>query len=161
MFDHSSYSGANQNENHRMCVWGRGSGGGGREELGQHGAGERGAGAGGVLGAVVRTVQDDRAGDRRAGQGVRRQDQVLQGEHGRLTKHRHQLRHPEHPHRPHVQERREEGERHRRRPQDHPRHHHRQVRQQLIASSSSSSSSSSSAASIKSDLIDQSFVCKL
>jgi hypothetical protein len=92
----------------------------------------RHAGACGVLGAVVRPLPDDRADDRRPGQGVRRQDQVLQAQHGPEPQRVVPVRHPQHPHRPHLQGRREEGERHRRRPKGHARYTHRQVRRQLI-----------------------------
>jgi hypothetical protein len=103
-----------------------------RHELGGDGDDVRHAGACGVLGAVVRPLPDDRAGNRRPGQGVRRQDQVLQAQHGPEPQRAVSVRHPQHPHRPHLQGRREEGERRRRRPKDHARYTHRQVRRQLI-----------------------------
>lgn len=101
--------------------------GGKRRELEQLGDRLRKSGPGRVLGPVVRPVQDDRPRDRRAGQGLRGEDRVLQGQHRRLPQHRIQLRHPEHPDSPDVQERGEERECDRGCAKEHLVWYHRQV----------------------------------
>uniref|UniRef100_A0A1D1XMS1 Transcription initiation factor TFIID subunit 1 n=1 Tax=Anthurium amnicola TaxID=1678845 RepID=A0A1D1XMS1_9ARAE len=103
------------------------SSGGDGGDLDQAGAGERQGGAGGLLGALVRPLPDDRPRDRRAGEGVRREGRLPQAEHRRLPERGDPVRHSEHTHGARLQGRGEEGERHRGRAQEHPHRHHREV----------------------------------
>lgn len=93
--------------------------------MGVAGAGERQqAGGRGLLGAVVRALPDDPPHNRRHIGVARGEAQLLRAQHGREPRHRHPLRHPQHPHGPLLQERREEGRHHRGRAQgDAPREH--------------------------------------
>ena len=69
----------------------------------------RQARAGGLLGRMVRAMQDDRPDSRRNRRRVRRQDQDLQARHRRQPGNPAEIRHPRDPHPHAVQERRGGG----------------------------------------------------